>query len=82
MLTDADLMPFGKHKGTPLGQIPESYWYWFLQQKWAGYHHMLRDYAHRQCPYVEVSLTEEEKPKPPYVPGPVTHPEIPAPWEE
>jgi uncharacterized protein (DUF3820 family) len=27
-LTDLDLMPWGKHKGTPLQDVPASYFHW------------------------------------------------------
>jgi len=27
-LTDTDLMPFGKHKGIPLQDVPASYLFW------------------------------------------------------
>ena len=30
--TDATLMPFGKHKGTPLGSLPASYCAWLYEQ--------------------------------------------------
>lgn len=34
-LTDDDKMPFGAHKGKRLGDVPDDYWQWFLQQYWA-----------------------------------------------
>jgi len=34
-LSDDDRMPFGKWKGTRLGEVPDSYWRWFLRQDWA-----------------------------------------------
>jgi len=33
-LNDDDTMPFGKHKGQRIGDVPDSYWRWFLQQDW------------------------------------------------
>lgn len=44
-LSDDDLMPFGKHKGQRLGQVPDSYWRWFLQQDWCNEHPRLVEYA-------------------------------------
>lgn len=35
-LHDDSLMPFGKWKGTRLGEVPDHYWRWFLQQEWSG----------------------------------------------
>lgn len=29
------VMVFGKHKGKRLGDIPDFYWKWFVQQEWA-----------------------------------------------
>ena len=33
-LNDDDEMPFGKHKGKRLGDVPDQYWRWFLNQDW------------------------------------------------
>lgn len=32
-MTDRDLMPFGKHKGMPMGEVPKSYLAWLIQQE-------------------------------------------------
>ena len=32
-MTDIDLMPFGKHKGVPMGSVPKSYLKWLLDQE-------------------------------------------------
>ena len=44
-LNDADLMPFGKHKGKTLGSVPDDYWQWFLRQPWCDDHPKLVEYA-------------------------------------
>lgn len=44
-LHDDDRMPFGKWKGTRLGEVPDHYWKWFLQQPWAANHPELLEYA-------------------------------------
>lgn len=44
-LHDDDKMPFGKHKGQRLGDVPDSYWRWFLQQDWAEQYPDLLEYA-------------------------------------
>lgn len=31
---DDSLMPFGQCKGLRLGDIPDHYWLWFLDQPW------------------------------------------------
>jgi uncharacterized protein (DUF3820 family) len=38
-------MPFGKHKGKPLGKIPSQYWEWFLDQDWCDEYPDLVQYA-------------------------------------
>lgn len=32
LLTDTDPMPFGKYKGTPLQDVPASYFHWLWQE--------------------------------------------------
>lgn len=44
-LHDDDRMPFGKHKGQRLGQIPVSYLHWFLRQDWCDEWSDLVEYA-------------------------------------
>lgn len=50
-LHDDDRMPFGKYQGMRLGEVPDHYWCWFLQQEWAEKYPDLLQYA---------SLVEEE----------------------
>jgi uncharacterized protein (DUF3820 family) len=38
-------MPFGKHKGQRLGNVPDSYWRWFLGQDWCDEYPQLVEYA-------------------------------------
>lgn len=33
-MTDSDLMPFGKHKGKKLGDVPADYLLWLYEQDW------------------------------------------------
>ena len=33
-LTDKDPMPFGKHKGTPMRDVPVDYLIWLMDQPW------------------------------------------------
>jgi uncharacterized protein (DUF3820 family) len=44
-LTDDSLMPFGKHRLKPLGEVPDSYWRWFLTQDWCDDYPLLVAYA-------------------------------------
>lgn len=44
-LHDDSPMPFGKHKGMRLGDIPDSYWMWFLDQTWSSQWPDLVSYA-------------------------------------
>lgn len=44
-LDDDARMPFGKHKGKRLGEVPDGYWIWFLGQDWCDDHPDLVDYA-------------------------------------
>ena len=44
-LTDDSIMPFGKHKGSRLGDVPDSYWRWFLGQDWCDDWPELVEYA-------------------------------------
>ena len=46
-LHDDNLMPFGKHKGQRLGDVPDDYLIWFLRQDWCEKYPRLVDYA--QC---------------------------------
>lgn len=32
--TDATVMPWGKHKGTKIGELPASYLLWLYEQTW------------------------------------------------
>ena len=44
-LHDDDRMRFGKWKGYRLGEVPDSYWLWFLAQDWSGEYPDLVEYA-------------------------------------
>lgn len=43
--TDDDKMPFGKYAGQRLGDVPDSYWMWFLSQSWCDSYAGLVEYA-------------------------------------
>lgn len=44
-LHDDSLMSFGVHKGKRLGDVPDSYWRWFLRQDWCDQWPDLVQYA-------------------------------------
>ncbi len=44
-LHDNDKMPFGKYKGQPLGEVPDSYWRWFTGQDFCDEYPDLVEYA-------------------------------------
>lgn len=44
-LHDDSIMPFGNYKGQRLGDVPDSYWRWFLNQEWAEQYTDLLEYA-------------------------------------
>lgn len=44
-LHDESPMPFGKYKGRPLGEVPDSYWNWFLGQDFCDQYPDLVEYA-------------------------------------
>ena len=41
-MDDSTPMPFGKHKGTPMGEVPDDYLYWLHGQE--GIFGELREY--------------------------------------
>lgn len=36
MMTADDKMPFGAHRGTPMGEVPADYLVWLMNQKWVN----------------------------------------------
>jgi|LSQX01.3.fsa_nt_gb hypothetical protein len=42
---DDHRMPFGKYSGQRLGDVPDSYWLWFLEQDWCDNYPNLVEYA-------------------------------------
>lgn len=44
-LNDDDEFPFGKWGGTRLGEVPDHYWRWFLDQDWCDKWPDLVEYA-------------------------------------
>ena len=46
-LDDDCKMLWGKHLGKRLGDVPDSYFRWFLQQDWCDEHPELVEYANQ-----------------------------------
>jgi len=44
-LNDDSTLPFGKHGGERLGDVPDDYWRWFLSQDWCDSWPDLVEYA-------------------------------------
>lgn len=44
-LSDDDRMPIGKHRSKRLGEVPDWYWRWFLDQPWCDEYPALVEYA-------------------------------------
>lgn len=55
--TDATIMPWGKHKGMKLGEVPADYLLWLFEQTW------VRDYPglHLYLKAHEVQLMAEKQ---------------------
>lgn len=62
-LTNNDVMPWGKHKGTKLSEVPVDYKFWLLEQpwisQWRGLHRYLK--KHEEEIRAEVAEQIEEK---------------------
>ncbi len=43
-LDEDDPMPWGKYEGERLGDVPDSYLTWLIQQDWIGDHPRLKRY--------------------------------------
>lgn len=44
-LTGTDPMPFGKHKGTPMGEVPQEYLQWIMEQDGADEDKPVQNYC-------------------------------------
>ena len=49
--TDRSTMPFGKHKGSPVGNVPAGYWQWFIDQEFADEWLDVKEYAKKKGVY-------------------------------
>ena len=58
-LTDKDPMPFGKYKGTPMGQLEASYLDWLRDQKWIGDWPTVKAYLDNNKKEIDHELKEQ-----------------------
>lgn len=50
---DKYIMPFGKHKGEAIGDVPASYLLWFFEQPWARKYRPVYNYIFENKEYLE-----------------------------
>lgn len=55
-MKDEDLMPFGKHKGTAMANVPADYLLWLYDQPEPNYNHWSGERSRNVRKYVEANL--------------------------
>ena len=60
--TDSTLMPFGKHKGMPLGEVPEGYLRWLGAQDWMYEQRELGEYIEAKLQAAKVQAPVKRQP--------------------
>lgn len=60
VFTDKTPIPFGKHKGTSLGNVPASYLLWWLDEGSKEDFPALRQYVLKNQRALEIEASEEE----------------------
>lgn len=58
-MNDDSPMPFGKHKGTPMGKVPAEYLDWLIGQKWVNEWPDVRDYILNNKKAIDQELDDE-----------------------
>lgn len=53
-LSDTDLMPFGKHKGTPMQDVPASYLQWLRDEGCSNL--VVANYIHNSWDAIQLEL--------------------------
>lgn len=51
--TDKYIMPFGKHKGEAIGDVPAQYLLWFFEQPWSTKYRAVYGYIYENKKYLE-----------------------------
>lgn len=57
-LTDESLMPFGKHKGTKMINVPASYLLWLSKQEWIEEWPAVLDYIEDNADVLEMEVSK------------------------
>lgn len=60
-LEDSWIFPFGKHKGTPIGEVPADYLDWLDGQDWIDKHPNIKAYIKRNRKVIDIELKEKGK---------------------
>ena len=60
-ITDETLMPFGKHKGKPMIEVPASYLDWLRDEEWLEERHPgIAEYIKDNEDRIDIELMEED----------------------
>lgn len=57
-LTDDDLFPFGKYKGTPMWKVPGTYYDWLIDQPWIKSWPAIEEYIERNRAVIDKELKD------------------------
>jgi hypothetical protein len=60
-MTDKSIMPFGKHAGKKLEQVPASYLLWFDEQDWSHKYPKLEAYVAKHRELLEDQVQEGDE---------------------
>lgn len=58
-LMDTDPMPFGKHKGQAMQDVPASYLDWLRDQEWLKDYPAVKEYIRRNAKVIDHELAEK-----------------------
>lgn len=66
MMMDTSPFPVGKHKGTPMCQVPADYYVWFMRQDWKDKYQSIVSYVHANAEIIKARLRAEKNTKAAY----------------
>lgn len=55
-IDDDYIFPFGKHRGTKIGEVPADYLDWLDGQAWIGSYPLIQDYIKRNRKCIDLEL--------------------------
>ena len=67
-MTDDETMTFGKHEGKRMGDVPDVYIQWFVEQRWRDTYPAMLDYAIRRLGLETIPVAVDNRPKGPAMP--------------